>query len=49
MGVLLGVLARKVLGQYDLSLLAPDPTAGALYFVEPNIERIQQLAWPQRP
>lgn len=41
MGVLLGVLARKVLGQYDLSLLAPEPTAGALYFVEPNIERIQ--------
>lgn len=42
MGVLLGVLARKVLGQYDLSLLAPEPTAGTLYFVEPNIERIQR-------
>jgi len=41
-GVLLGVLARKVLGQYDLSLLAPEPTAGALYFVEPNIARVQQ-------
>lgn len=39
-GVLLGVLARKVLGQYDLSLLAPEPTAGALYFVEPNIDQI---------
>lgn len=42
LGVLLGVLARKVLGQYDLSLLAPDPTAGVLYFVEPNIARVQQ-------
>ncbi len=41
-GVLLGVLARKVLGQYDLSLLAPEPTGGALYFVEPNIDRIQR-------
>jgi coenzyme F420 biosynthesis associated uncharacterized protein len=41
-GVLLGVLARKVLGQYDLSLLAPEPTAGTLYFVEPNIAKIQQ-------
>jgi coenzyme F420 biosynthesis associated uncharacterized protein len=41
-GVLLGVLARKVLGQYDLSLLAPEPTAGALYFVEPNIDHIQR-------
>ncbi|HSH81959.1 MAG TPA: zinc-dependent metalloprotease [Herpetosiphonaceae bacterium] len=42
-GVLLGVLARKVLGQYDLSLLAPEPTAGALYFVEPNIGRVQNM------
>ncbi len=41
-GVLLGVLARKVLGQYDLSLLAPEPTGGALYFVEPNIEAVQR-------
>jgi coenzyme F420 biosynthesis associated uncharacterized protein len=41
-GVLLGVLARKVLGQYDLSLLAPEPTGGALYFVEPNIDRVQK-------
>ena len=42
LGVLLGVLARKVLGQYDLSLLAPEPTAGALYFVEPNIAKVQE-------
>ena len=41
-GVLLGVLARKVLGQYDLSLLAPEPTAGALYFIEPNVSQIQR-------
>lgn len=41
-GVLLGFLARRVLGQYDLSLLSPDPAAqGALYFVEPNIARVQ--------
>lgn len=41
-GVLLGVLARKVLGQYDLSLLAPEPKGGALYFVEPNIDHVQR-------
>ncbi len=42
MGGLLGFLARRVLGQYDLSLLSPDPAAsGALYFVEPNIARVQ--------
>ncbi|MFP4437129.1 MAG: zinc-dependent metalloprotease [Chloroflexaceae bacterium] len=41
-GVLLGFLGRRVLGQYDLSLLSPDPGAqGALYFVEPNIGRVQ--------
>jgi coenzyme F420 biosynthesis associated uncharacterized protein len=41
-GALLGFLARRVLGQYDLSLLSPDPVVrGALYFVEPNISRIQ--------
>ncbi|MGB9634297.1 MAG: zinc-dependent metalloprotease [Chloroflexaceae bacterium] len=43
LGLLLGYLARRVLGQYDLSLLSPDPAArGALYFVEPNIARVQQ-------
>ncbi|HWQ11366.1 MAG TPA: zinc-dependent metalloprotease [Roseiflexaceae bacterium] len=48
MGVLLGFLARRVLGQYDLSLLSPDPAVrGALYFVEPNIGRVQrQLGLP---
>lgn len=43
MGVLLGFLARRVLGQYDLSLLSPDiKSRGSLYFVEPNIARVQQ-------
>ena len=41
-GVLLGYLARRVLGQYDLSLLGKEPvTAGRLYFVEPNISTVQ--------
>lgn len=41
-GVLLGFLGRRVLGQYDLSLLSPDPAVGgALYYVEPNIARVQ--------
>jgi coenzyme F420 biosynthesis associated uncharacterized protein len=44
LGVLLGFLARRVLGQYDMSLLSPDPAVrGALYFVEPNIANIQSL------
>jgi coenzyme F420 biosynthesis associated uncharacterized protein len=43
-GVLLGYIARRVLGQYDLSLLSPDPQVrGALYFIEPNIARTQAL------
>lgn len=38
LGVLLGYLARRVLGQYDLSLLGKEVvTTGRLYFVEPNI------------
>jgi len=42
MGILLGFIARRVLGQYDLSLLSPDPEVrGTLYFVEPNIARVQ--------
>ena len=37
-GFLLAFLARKVLGQYDVSLLAASPAArGRLHFVEPNI------------
>ncbi|HET9493276.1 MAG TPA: zinc-dependent metalloprotease [Chloroflexia bacterium] len=42
LGVLMGYLARRVLGQYDLSLLGKEPvTAGQLYFVEPNINGVQ--------
>lgn len=38
LGLLLGYLARRVLGQYDLALLGREPvTSGKLYFVEPNI------------
>lgn len=41
-GMLLGYLARRVLGQYDLSLLSPDPSVrGGLYYVEANISRVQ--------
>ena len=42
-GLLLGYLARRVLGQYDVSLLGKEPvTAGKLYFVEPNIRALVQ-------
>ena len=49
-GLLLGFLARKVLGQYDISLLGKEPLdAGKLYFVEPNIKNLeQQLQVPAR-
>jgi coenzyme F420 biosynthesis associated uncharacterized protein len=48
LGVLLGYLARRVLGQYDLALLGKEPVdAGKLYFVEPNITAVQaQLDLP---
>jgi coenzyme F420 biosynthesis associated uncharacterized protein len=39
LGVLLGYLAKRVLGQYDGALLGREPvTTGRLYFVEPNID-----------
>jgi coenzyme F420 biosynthesis associated uncharacterized protein len=42
-GLLLGFLARKVLGQYDISLLGHEPLqAGKLYFVEPNIRALHR-------
>ncbi len=37
LGFMLAFLGRKVLGQYDVSLLAAGPTRGKLHFVEPNI------------
>ncbi len=43
LGLLLGYLAQRVLGQYDLALLGKGPVAGGkLYFVEPNIVAAQQ-------
>lgn len=43
-GVLLGYLARRVLGQYDISLLGKEPLeSGKLYFVEPNIQALQAM------
>ena len=43
MGLLIGYLAKRVLGQYDLSLLGKETIAsGRLYFVEPNIAALQQ-------
>lgn len=48
LGVLLGYLARRVLGQYDISLLARETAEpGRLYFVEPNIQALEgMLALP---
>ncbi len=42
-GLLLGYLARRVLGQYDLALLGREPleSSGKLYYVEPNIKGIE--------
>ncbi len=41
-GLLLGYLARRVLGQYDLALLGREPVStGKLYYVEPNIRAIE--------
>ena len=43
LGVLLGYLARRVLGQYDLSLLGREPvTEGRLYFVQPNLQAMER-------
>lgn len=43
-GLLLGYMARRVLGQYDLALLGREPVAsnGKLYYVEPNIRGIEK-------
>ena len=48
LGAMLGYLARRVLGQYDLVLMGREPlTSGRLYFVEPNIRLLeQQLSLP---
>jgi coenzyme F420 biosynthesis associated uncharacterized protein len=42
-GVLVGYLSRRVLGQYDVALLGEEPlSAGKLYFVEPNLQQVEQ-------
>ncbi len=42
-GVLVGYLARRVLGQYDIALLGEAPAAGGkLYFVEPNLQQVEE-------
>lgn len=42
-GVLLGYMAKRVLGQYDLALLGREPvTSGKLYYVEPNIRGLER-------
>jgi len=40
MSLMLGFLARNVLGQYDPLLLADDPSDHELYFVRPNIRHV---------
>ena len=50
MGIVLGFLSRNVLGQFDMPFLAPPASeenaaidqASRIYFVEPNIRRLQQ-------
>lgn len=43
LGVMLGYIARRVLGQYDVALLGREPVStGSLFFVEPNIRSIEQ-------
>jgi coenzyme F420 biosynthesis associated uncharacterized protein len=45
LGILLGYLARRVLGQYDLALLGREPleASGKLYFVQPNIRNTERM------
>ena len=43
LGLLLGYLARRVLGQYDFALLGREPvTTGKLYFIDENISFVEQ-------
>ncbi len=40
MGVLLGFMGQRVLGQYDLALISAETTPGRLLFVEENIRSV---------
>ncbi len=42
LGLLLGYLAKRVLGQYDPSLFGREIVSGQVYFVEPNIEIVER-------
>jgi coenzyme F420 biosynthesis associated uncharacterized protein len=42
LGLLLGYIAKKVLGQYDPSLFGREIVSGQIYFVEPNIEIVER-------
>jgi len=43
MGLLMGYLSQRVLGQYDLSIFGEEPAdSGKLYFVEPNIAELER-------
>ncbi|MCC6944084.1 MAG: zinc-dependent metalloprotease [Thermomicrobiales bacterium] len=50
LGVLLGYLARRVLGQYDVALLGRERLDnGKLYYVEPNIQQTEaNLKLPEK-
>jgi coenzyme F420 biosynthesis associated uncharacterized protein len=41
MGALLGVMAQRVLGQYDLLLLEETDAADAVYYVGPNVMKLE--------
>ena len=43
LGLLLGFMGQRVLGQYDLALLSAETTPGRLLFVEENIRRTAQV------
>ncbi len=42
LGLFLGYLAKRVLGQYDPSLFGREIVSGQIYFVEPNIEIVER-------
>lgn len=41
LGLLLGYLSRRVLGQYDLNLLGDSSRPASLFFVEPNLQQVE--------
>ncbi|MBV9543165.1 MAG: zinc-dependent metalloprotease [Chloroflexi bacterium] len=43
-GILVGYLSRRVLGQYDIALLGQETISGGkLYFVEPNLQQVEHM------